>query len=85
MAAASNNNPIITAEEALRRVSIFMQALLSAESFDQHTLSEMQVISSEPGRAVCTLQVTPQLQNRYGTLHGGAIGADPLDGVCVCL
>lgn len=61
------------ASEAARRVRIFLGALLSAESFDQHTLQDLQVISSEPGRVLCSLGVKPQLQNRYGTLHGGAI------------
>jgi len=38
-------------------------------------MQDLQVISSEPGRVLCSLGVKPQLQNRYGTLHGGAIGA----------
>lgn len=37
-------------------------------------MQDLQVISSEPGRVLCSLGVKPQLQNRYGTLHGGAIG-----------
>jgi acyl-coenzyme A thioesterase PaaI-like protein len=39
------------------------------------TLQGMQLVSSRAGHISCSLQVTPQLQNRYGTLHGGAIGA----------
>lgn len=34
----------------------------------------MQLVSCGPGRVSFTLLVEPQLQNRYGTLHGGAIG-----------
>ena len=37
-------------------------------------LQGLQLVSSGPGQACFTLPVTPQLQNRYGTLHGGAIG-----------
>jgi hypothetical protein len=29
----------------------------------------------EAGRVRCALPVTPAVQNRYGTLHGGCIGA----------
>jgi acyl-coenzyme A thioesterase PaaI-like protein len=34
----------------------------------------MKLVSCAPGRVSFTLLVEPQLQNRYGTLHGGAIG-----------
>jgi hypothetical protein len=41
---------------------------------------DMQLVSSRPGHVCCTLEVQPQLQNRYGTLHGGAIGERPRQG-----
>jgi hypothetical protein len=62
-------------ERARRRAARFLAANLGAPSFDRAALSGLRLLSASPGRVACSLAVGPQLQNRYGTLHGGAIGA----------
>eukprot|EP00850_Spirogloea_muscicola_P011294 SM000069S20731 [mRNA] locus=s69:586176:587080:+ [translate_table: standard] len=42
-------------------------------SFDAVALPGLRVVATSPGRCRCLLRVTRQLQNRYSTLHGGAI------------
>eukprot|EP00850_Spirogloea_muscicola_P021704 SM000258S09120 [mRNA] locus=s258:39100:40314:- [translate_table: standard] len=42
-------------------------------SFDAVVLPGLRVVVTAPGRCRCLLRVTRQLQNRYSTLHGGAI------------
>ena len=37
------------------------------------TPNPAQDFNLEPGRCVCVFPVTPRVQNRYGTLHGGCV------------
>lgn len=62
----------------------FLRALLqhrtpSGDSlcFDTTALSGLQLdsIRASPGRLTATMPVTDAVANRYGTLHGGCIGA----------
>ncbi len=43
-----------------------------SDRFDS-ALSGLRIDSAENGRAVCSFRVEKELQNSYGTLHGGAI------------
>lgn len=43
----------------------------SAVSFDNLALRGLTVISATPGNVRCTMRVTREKTNRYGTLHGG--------------
>lgn len=59
----------------------FMEAVTQArdaagapQSFDATALSTLVDLAAEPGRFTATLPVTPAVQNRYHTLHGGCIG-----------
>ena len=43
--------------------------------FESLTLSNLYGFETGDGTLTCYLDVTEELQNRYGTLHGGCIGA----------
>ncbi|GJP81248.1 hypothetical protein CLOP_g11411 [Closterium sp. NIES-67] len=43
------------------------------ESVEKHCLQSLVDIQVSHGRCQCTIAVTPELVNRYNTLHGGAI------------
>lgn len=43
--------------------------------FDSLVLHGLHDFEAGDGKVSCCLEVTEQLQNRYGTLHGGCIGA----------
>lgn len=46
-----------------------------SQSFDTTALSRLHSIEvPAPGRLTAVLPITPEVQNRYGTLHGGCIG-----------
>lgn len=42
-------------------------------NFDTVALGSLKDIRATSSRVLCTLFVSPQVQNRYGTLHGGCI------------
>ncbi len=44
-------------------------------AFDTTALRQLHSIEAAPGRVTAELPVTPAVANRYGTLHGGCIGA----------
>ena len=61
----------------------FLEALVSAGEavdlneapvFDTLALHGIRDVAATPGRLQCSLPVTPHIQNRNGTLHGGCIG-----------
>eukprot|EP00271_Cylindrocystis_brebissonii_P006697 TRINITY_DN19475_c0_g1_i1.p1 TRINITY_DN19475_c0_g1~~TRINITY_DN19475_c0_g1_i1.p1 ORF type:complete len:172 (-),score=26.57 TRINITY_DN19475_c0_g1_i1:821-1336(-) len=41
-------------------------------TLEHHVMSAVTYVEAERGRCVVRLPVTEQIQNRYGTLHGGA-------------
>ena len=45
------------------------------EQFDTTALSALRDVQASAGRVTARLPVTPEVSNRYGTLHGGCIGA----------
>lgn len=62
---------------ALQFMEVVTQARDDAgapQSFDTTALSSLQDYAAEPGRFSAVLPVSPDVQNRYGTLHGGCIG-----------
>lgn len=58
----------------LRTVTQQEDAAGGPTSFDTSALRSLEQLHAEPGRFTCVLPVTPPVQNRYGTLHGGCIG-----------
>lgn len=50
----------------------FFQLSAREGLYDSDIVSECTIDSIEPGRIVCLLPVSHKLQNRHGTLHGGA-------------
>ena len=46
-----------------------------ATRFDS-VLQSLSDFEAEPGRLRCRFTVTPAMQNRYATLHGGCIGTN---------
>lgn len=62
--------------------SLFLQACVDCldddnqpQQFDTTALRGLTDITAEHGRITCRLPVSPAVRNRYGTLHGGCIGA----------
>ena len=49
----------------------------AAQSFDTTALAGLTDCAAAPGRFTAALPITPAVQNRYGTLHGGCIGGLP--------
>lgn len=47
----------------------------NAPVFDTVALNTIRDIKATDGRVTCVIPVEPRVQNRYGTLHGGCIGA----------
>jgi len=51
---------------------IFLEHIIRDDPcFDHTSISGIKDIVTSHGRITCTLPVTPEVQNRYGTLHGG--------------
>lgn len=46
----------------------------TTNNFDSNALAGMIITDVSPGRMLCELAVTPRVQNRFGSLHGGCIG-----------
>jgi len=58
----------------------FLQAIISrqldngeAGTFDALVLGSLQNIKGTRGKLTCSMMIVPQLQNRYGTMHGGCM------------
>lgn len=58
----------------IRAVTQQVDAEGGPASFDTSALRGLRELQAAPGRFSCILPVTPPVQNRYGTLHGGCIG-----------
>ncbi|GFR47180.1 hypothetical protein Agub_g8771 [Astrephomene gubernaculifera] len=70
----ANSSDVSLYEIARRFVESLVQgkAVPDRATFDHTALQGLTVTDVSDGRIVCELPVTERVQNRYGTLHGGA-------------